>query len=588
MRGLFEELRRRNVVRVAVVYIIAGWLTMQVVDVMFPALNLPEWMISAVAAMVLVGFPFALIFAWAFEMTPEGIKREKDVDRSTSVTQQTGRKLNRTVLIILTVAVAFLLIDKFALRSGQDASSQGVAEIAATEGKPSIAVLPFVNMSADQENEYFSDGLSEELLNLLAKIPQLHVAGRTSSFAFKGQNTDLRDIGNQLNVEHILEGSVRKSQTRLRITAQLIDSENGFHLWSETYDRELDDVFAVQDEISAAVVDALRVTLLAGEIRAERGTTDVGAYEHWLQALYLTQDMNAETLPKALEELKMAVAIDPEFADAYALLADLHSMYISGWVGSDGVDFSDRGFDQVREYAARAVEINDKLAASHIALGVVAATVEWDFDAAATHFEKALSLEPANIHAMNWLGTVYLTQGRFDESVEINERALAIEPISTAVKRNLGDALAYGGRHEEGLRVYADILESNPDIARVNGRMARVYLVDGDLEKAEEHYRAEPVEWVRETGDILLEIAQHPDGTWRDMAKAYEEKYGYLNSYQLAEIYSYGGDVETAFDWLEHTSTYRDPGALWSGASQFFRPLYDDPRWPAYLKSVGL
>lgn len=586
MRELLEEIRRRNVARVGIVYIIAGWLTMQVVDVMFPALNLPGWMVSAVAALILIGFPFALIFAWAFEMTPEGLKREKDIDRSDSITQKTGRKLNRTTLIILTIAVAFLLVDKFMLRTEQHAQPPQAAEVVVTEGKPSIAVLPFVNMSAEQENEYFSDGLSEELLNLLAKIPQLHVAGRTSSFAFKGKDTDLRDIGNQLNVDHILEGSVRKSKTRLRITAQLIDTENGYHLWSETYDRELNDVFEVQDEISTAVVDALRVTLLPGEANIDHGTYNVEAYEHLLQARYLVQNMNAETLPKALGELRQAVEIDPQYAYAWALLADLHALYISGWVGSEGVDFFDRGFEQVREYAARAVEINDEIAASHIALGVVASAIDWDFDAAIAHFERALALEPSSTHAMNWLASVFLATGRVDDSVRICEQALAIDPISTAVKRNLADALAFGGKSERALEVYTGMLEANPEIARINGRMARVYLVAGDIEKATHHYRAEPVEWVREMGEILLTIKA--DGDWRPMAEAYEKKYGYLNAYQLAEIYAYGGDVENAFEWLEHTSTYRDPGALWSGVSQYLRPLHDDPRWGVYMRSVGL
>jgi TolB-like protein len=263
MPKFIEEIKRRNVFKVAVVYIIAGWLTMQVVDVMFPALNIPDWFTSAIAALVIIGFPFALIFAWAFEMTPEGIKLEKDVDRSESITSQTSKKLNGTIIAILAVALGFMLVDKFLLT---DDASEATGEIAAVDIKPSIAVLPFVNMSDDKDNEYFSDGLSEELLNLLAKIPALHVAGRTSSFQFKGTNEDLRLIGEKLNVANVLEGSVRQSGTKLRITAQLINADTGYHLWSETYDRELTDVFAIQDEIAANVVSALRLTLLGEDI----------------------------------------------------------------------------------------------------------------------------------------------------------------------------------------------------------------------------------------------------------------------------------------------------------------------------------
>ena len=221
MREFLQEVKRRNVFRVAIVYIVAGWLTMQVVDVMFPALNIPAWVTSLVAALLLIGFPFAVIFAWAFELTPDGIKREKDIDRSESITSQTGRKLNQTAIIILAIALGFMLVDKFYLSAGHEAP---VADI-----KPSIAVLPFVNMSDDSDNDYFSDGLAEELLNLLAKIPQLHVAGRTSSFQFKGDNRDITQIAGELNVRHVLEGSVRKDGSTVRITAQLIEAGDPFY-----------------------------------------------------------------------------------------------------------------------------------------------------------------------------------------------------------------------------------------------------------------------------------------------------------------------------------------------------------------------
>src|SRR5210317_65258 len=321
MPGFIAELQRRNVAKVALVYIIAGWLTMQVVDVMFPALHLPEWLISAVAAFVLIGLPFAVIFAWAFEMTPEGLKREKDVDRSESITPQTGQKLNHVAMIILAIAVVFLLVDKFAIQADNDLPETAVVATAPEE-KPSIAVLPFVNMSGDAENEYFSDGLSEELLNLLAKIPQLHVAGRTSSFKFKGTNEDLRIIGEALNVAHVLEGSVRKSGARLRITAQLIDTQNGYHLWSENYDRELTDIFAIQDEIAGHVVEELRVHLLGAEVAAAtQGTTNVEAYNQFLRGNYFIDDTSAENLEKARIAYETAIEFDPNFARAYAGLA---------------------------------------------------------------------------------------------------------------------------------------------------------------------------------------------------------------------------------------------------------------------------
>ncbi|MDH3902866.1 MAG: hypothetical protein OES90_06560, partial [Xanthomonadales bacterium] len=273
--SFFAELKRRNVFKVAVAYIIVAWLLLQVSDTLVPALHLPEWFNSGVAFVLIIGFPIAMIFAWAFEMTPEGIKKEKDVDRSQSITNVTSQKLNNVIIGVLVLALVYFAIDKFILAPGRtlpgsdQISQQASDHTAETNEKSaltpvevtpdsieannkSIAVLPFVNMSSDPEQEYFSDGLSEELLNLLVKIPELHVAARTSSFSFKGQSIEIPEIASRLNVDHVLEGSVRKSGNQLRITAQLIQADNGYHLWSETYDRQLDNIFQIQDEIAHA------------------------------------------------------------------------------------------------------------------------------------------------------------------------------------------------------------------------------------------------------------------------------------------------------------------------------------------------
>ena len=291
--SLFNELKRRNVFRVAAAYVIVGWLILQVGEVLAPALLLPDWVNSLLAFFLLLGFPLAMFFAWAFELTPEGIKKEVEVDRSASITHVTGQKLNNTIIVLLLLAVGYFAWDKF-LRTPAPATEVANNELStesvtADDGVHSIAVLPLADMSPDGDNEYFSDGLTEELLNLLARIKNLQVAGRTSSFAFKGKNEDLRDIGRKLNVENILEGSVRKDEARnrVRITLQLIKVEDGFHLWSETYDRDLDDIFAIQEEVAHEVADVLRVTLL-GEDEArlsQSPTTDITAYDLYLQAL---------------------------------------------------------------------------------------------------------------------------------------------------------------------------------------------------------------------------------------------------------------------------------------------------------------
>ncbi|MEE8464014.1 MAG: adenylyl cyclase, partial [Gammaproteobacteria bacterium] len=364
MQDFFKELMRRNVARVALVYIIVAWVTIQVVDVMFPALHVPEWAISITAALIIIGFPFALIFAWAFEITPEGIKREKEVDRSQSITTNTGRKLDFMIIGALAIAVTFLLFDKLVLTESEDEVAKAgtpdrTTEMSAKAPEKSIAVLPFVNMSGDIENEYFSDGLSEELLNVLAKMPELKVVGRTSSFKFKGTNEDLRMIGQQLGVAHVLEGSVRQSGLKVRITAQLIDTETGFHLWSETFDRELDDIFAIQDEISASVAAALKVTLLGEEVAkpAEiHGTENVEAYNAFLQGRYFFQHETFENLEKAIDFLERAIEIDPAYAAAYAELSLAQQRWVGGYPNSP--DFT-TGMPIARQYAERALTLDD-------------------------------------------------------------------------------------------------------------------------------------------------------------------------------------------------------------------------------------
>ena len=267
--GIIAELKRRNVFRVGIAYLVLAWVVIQVTDTISPALNLPGWTLPLVTWLGVIGFPFVLIFAWAFELTPDGIKRDHEVDRSQSITPITGRKIDFVIIGLLLVAVGFLLVDRY---TGQDeAEEDQLVSTELTVMKPvesaydSIAVLPFHNMSNDPGQEFFSDGITEELLNALARLRNLKVAARTSSFAFKGQKVDIREIGKALNVATVLEGSLRKSGKRLRITAQLIDVETGYHLWSEIYDRELTDVFAVQDDITAQIMSALKVHLGAGE-----------------------------------------------------------------------------------------------------------------------------------------------------------------------------------------------------------------------------------------------------------------------------------------------------------------------------------
>jgi len=585
MEKFFKEIMRRNVVKVAVVYLIAGWLTMQVADVMFPALNLPEWITSAIAALLLIGFPFALILAWAFELTPEGIKRESEVDRSQSITGTTGKKLNHTIIIILSIALGFMLVDKFVMQADETAPTE---EIVAADIKPSIAVLPFVNMSGDKDNEYFSDGLSEELLNLLAKIPQLHVAGRTSSFQFKGTNEDLRLIGEKLNVANVLEGSVRQSGAQLRITAQLINADTGYHLWSETYDRELTDVFAIQDEIASNVVAALRLKLLRENIPIpSHGTDNIDAYNLYLRALYLSDQTTEADYLNAKEALKRAIEIDPDYAQAYALLAEIHQLLVSGFVG-DGYENFVEGFRQVHEYADAALAIDPTLPDALTTKANAIWAGDFDLGLAAEYYTQALDGDPNNTNALGWLGFLRMVEGKGDESIRLSLRAVELDPLSIAALRALGDSYRLAGRPDDALATYNKALEMQPDTARVNGRLARMALVRGDFETAAVHAAREPVQWVRDMYAIMLNSRGEDSDAFQAAALAYADAYGDSNSYQLAEIYAFVGDLDNAFKWLATGIEVRDPGIPWMPVSEFLVSAHGDPRWIETREHAGL
>ena len=411
--SFFEELKRRNVFRVAIGYVITAWLLLQVVDLVLENVNAPDWVMQVFMLALAIGFPLAIFFAWAFEMTPDGVKREADVDRSQSITQKTGQKMNRNIIIALVLVVVFLLVERFVPRGEsptpgqadteslvQQDSASPVAEEpvadappeVAKTGEQSVAVLPFVNMSDDKENEYFSDGISEELLNVLVRVKGLRVPSRTSSFTFKGSSLKLADIGKELQVDHILEGSVRKSGDRIRVTAQLIEVHSDTHLWSETYTRQLDDIFAVQDEIAQAIVGALKITL-TGEEQPQlqsRTTTSAEAYNRFLLGRHLWNQRTIDSLLAAVNPLVEAVEMDPNFDRAWAALADTYVLipeYDAGPIK--------QYIPLAREAIEKVLTINSESAHALTTSAYIKYMFDYDFTGAQTDFLKAIDIDPA-------------------------------------------------------------------------------------------------------------------------------------------------------------------------------------------------
>jgi TolB-like protein len=441
--NILEELNRRNVFKVAFAYLVVGWVVLQVAEFISPLLRLPEWTVSFALYIGIIGFPFALLFAWAFELTPDGLKPTRDVQPEESVTHKTGANLNRLITGLMALAVLILLVDRF-LPQGQNIEEQAAPDttVTAADKPKSIAVLPFVNMSDDSQQEYFSDGISEELLNALAKIRNLRVAARTSSFAFKGKNQDITNIGQQLNVETILEGSVRKSGQRIRITAQLINVNDGYHLWSETYDRDLTDIFAIQDEISAAIVAALKVHLTGEESTTGKREIDLDAYNFFLLARHSLRRRTQSSLQLAVKQYQQAISIDPTYAEAWAGKALATRLLSETDYGTVPEADASR---QAQTMLDMAFALNPDLGAAHATQGLLY-WGENKLEAALRSLNRAIELIPNEGILHSWKFNTYTDMGNYNAGIVALEQAYKIDPLHQTIRHNLVLQLANTGQ----------------------------------------------------------------------------------------------------------------------------------------------
>lgn len=438
--SLFEELKRRNVFRVGIAYVLIAWVLLQGADFALDLIDAPNWVIQALFLLAAIGMLGVLVFAWVFEVTPEGIMRESEIDRSQSITPHTGRKLDRVIIVFLALAVAALLMDRFLL-STNPLPTETAAVPSAEEpiAEKSIAVLPFINMSADADQEYFSDGITEEIINSLVRVPGLKVAARTSVFALKGKHQDVRQTGQDLDVAHVLEGSVRSDGQQLRITAQLIQVDDGFHLWSETFDRERVNVFAIQEEIATAIAAVLSEQFAATDSdRAEIGISpniSIGAYDDYLRGRAHLRARTEDGLEKAMKLLRGVTESHPGYAPAWAALA-------------------------------------------------ITADVKDDHETAERAALRALEIEPENVDALNALGAVYRDTWRWAESETMLERAMAIDPESAELLEDYAEFLAATGRVEEQRDIAARGYEVDPYLDPLVGIYAQALIATGNSVKA--------------------------------------------------------------------------------------------------------
>jgi len=501
--SFFEELKRRNVIRVGIAYGISSWFILQLADVVLENIAAPEWLMQTIMLVLVIGFPVAIIFAWAFEMTPDGIKKEKDVDRTQSITSQTGRKLDRAIIGVLTIVVGYLLIDKLVLQDRAPVPTE-ITQAASVEAEPvkqigpSVAVLPFVNMSGDKENEYFSDGLTETLLHMLAQLPDLRVAARTSSFAFKGQNTSIDEIASTLGVEHILEGSVQKSGERVRITAQLIRASDGFHVWSQNYTRPLEDIFAIQDEIAADVADALDSSLLGGATQAMRGveTSNLTAYESYLKGLEQQAIYSYGSLAIAESHFKQALARDPQFTDARLALA--RNFLLKNGTGlienEETMELAGPLIAQVRELQpdnrlARVLELVAKLQLND------RATSREEREPMITELRNLLPLVPTETIARTRVaGVLNFFFQDSQAAIEVIEAGLMVDPLDAGLHRMLGTIYIDIERTDDALMALQRAQELAPDNPNTYSSLARLEEKNNNLLAA--------LEWHRQSTEI--------------------------------------------------------------------------------------
>ncbi len=587
---LLEELKRRRVFRALVGYGVAAFAVLQIIEPVMHGLHWPEAVLSFVVVALALGFPLVVALAWVFDV------KAGRIERTVPAAGLRGVRLAAVITGIGVLAAAPGLAWYLFLRPGVRSSPSDEAMRAKLDAVPpasdiravpSIAVLPLVNLSRDPDQEYFADGLAEELLNLLAKVPGLHVAGRTSSFSFKGKNEDLRAIGQKLNVKTVLEGSVQRAGDRLRITTQLINAADGYHVWSETYDRKLTDVFAVQDEISRSVVAALKVQLLPERAAGlERPATNPDAYAQVLLGRHLIVRGSLQGYQLALAAFRKAVELDPKYAPAWAGVA-IASFHVGEGVGWH-LDSRENDFARTLAAADKAIELGPDLADGYAARGYVRVLKTTDWAGARADLARAIALSPGNAEAICSQGDLFATLGRLPEAIATLSRATELDPLSVQAWWRLAWYHLGAGHVEEAREIARRTLELFPEHSHAARTLGFALLLETRLDEAQAAFQRSSSEPFREMGTALVE---HARGHARESQQALEHiiaTSGKESTYQIAEVYAFRGQRERAFEWLERSLALQDAGMRYLKHDPLLRPLRADPRYVTLLKKMNL
>jgi adenylate cyclase len=596
-KQFFAELKRRNVYKVAVAYAVVAWLLVQAASILFPTFEAPPWVMKVFVALIVLGFPIALVFSWAFEITPEGIKREEDVAPNESITHHTGRKIVGITIVVAVLAAGLFVFQL--LRPHLTSTNVASATMNALPEK-SVAVLAFANLSDDKGSEYFSDGISEELLTVLQKIPGLRVAARTSAFSFKGKNATAQEIGQKLGVAHLVEGSVRKAGETVRIAARLTKTTSGDEIWSENYTRDLKDVFAVQTELAETIVGQLRGQLTdAGESKekaviqaqvqmAEKGgTKNVEAHQSYLQGRFFINRHSEKETDQARAAFERAVQLDPQFALAWAGLAQTH-VWDCNYATEGGQKSFNAHLAAAREAVERALALEPDLPDALYPKAMIETNFDYNWKGAAETLRKALALAPQDPALLMEAGNLAGARGENTQSLEFNRRAVALDPVNAQARAFLAGNLSVLGHEEEARAEYARVAELNPSAPNSHAGVGLTYLLEGKFEEAAVAAQKDAADWARLLIVSCARWAQRrvpeSDGSLAELIAIASE----TGAYQIAEVYGYRNDKDHAFEWLERARRQRDAGLPGLRADTLLPNLHGDPRWDAFLRKMGL
>lgn len=577
----FGELKRRNVYKVAVAYAVVGWLLIQVATQVFPFLEISNWAIRLVIFVTALGFPVALIIAWAFELTPEGLKRTEAADAARQHSR--GGVWIAVVLIGATLSLGLFFLGRYTAGTSTPRSSEPAT---ASNLQKSIAVLPLVNTSGDPSNEYFSDGLSEELIAVLAKIPELKVIGRSSSFFFKGKSSDSAAIGQKLGVANIIEGSVRKQGDRVRIVAELISAADGRSLWSETYDRELKDVFAVQAEIAKSVAEQMKVKLLGERQQSDAAPSNqnLAAHNAVLQADFYFQQLTPESVRRAIQFLEEAVRLDPNYALAYAKLSQAWRQYAASFATDD----AQKAYAEARRTAEKAVSLAPDLAEVRMAVGLLAFTPDLDFRAAEKEFRRVLEYAPNHAAAKTYLGAMLSAQGQLAEAEQICREAVSLDPLGTSSWYNIGRVVVGLGRYKEAEELFRKGLEIQPQASRFHSFLALLDIVQNRPTQAMTNARLETEGFWRDYAIALVHQTQDDRVAADTALKDFIARNSNGGAFQIAVLYAARKEPDKMFEWLDTAFATHDSGLSQMAVTPFFLPYVSDSRFVALCQKLNV